>query len=344
MRIVALAGVVALLAACGAKGSESSAPSATPVTTVPSVTSAPGTPSPNSLPALDSPAPAWRFNHPMPDRDRVRALETALGGTVTVAIDAPQSWTFAPAIPTPPPSGGTDPREIAAAILTALGWDPNGLTMSVSADGRTVTATEQLGGVPSPLPFVVTVDAGGRIKAASGHLDTPISVGDQPRIGTTAALGLLAGASAGVDRGEHQPSLRPDPTPAVPPLSTGPTTQPTVVDNLLRAPVAVTETYLQTPAVDGGAWLLPAYRFTFDDGSSRTVLAMSGTPDTSSTADPSPLVGLAEDQAAAAAAAQGWAFRVAERDGVSELLTADYSPSRVNVAITNGAVTRAWMG
>ena len=74
------------------------------------------------------------------------------------------------------------------------------------------------------------------------------------------------------------------------------------------------------------------------------MLAVSGTPDTSSTADPSPLVGLAEDQAAAAAASHGWAFRVAERDGVSELLTADYSPNRVNVAITNGAVTRAWMG
>src|SRR5205823_15100402 len=130
----------------------------------------------------------------------------------------------------------------------------------------------------------------------------------------------------------------------VPPISPQPTTEPTVVDRLLRPPVAVAATYVPAPALDGGAWLLPAYRFTFDDGSTRTVMAVASTPDASPTADPSGLVGLPEDQAAAAAASRGWGYRVAERDGVSQLLTADYDPNRANVAITNGNVTRAWMG
>src|SRR5262249_37174616 len=136
----------------------------------------------------------------------------------------------------------------------------------------------------------------------------------------------------------------PDPTPAVPPLSTGPTTQPTVVDNLLDRPIDVAETYVQTSAGDGGVWLLPGYRFAFDDRTTRTVLAVAGPPDSSPTADPSGLVGLPEDQAMAEAASKGWAYRVAERDGMEQMLTADYSDRRVNVAITKGVVVRAWIG
>jgi len=361
MRIVAAASVVVLLAACGAKGTGSSSPATIP-TTVPTaaVSAAPPTTGGNSaspanpmsptspanpaLPALDTPAPAWRFSKASPDPAQVAALQTALGGPVTVAADAPQSWTFSPPSPSAPARGGTDPQQIAAAVLTAIGRDPTTVTWTVTPDGRTATGTEQLAGIPSPLPFVVTVDGNGRVVSASGHLDSPLSLGAQPRIGTSAAVGELAGAPAGDDRGEQQPSLRPDPTPAVPPISPQPTTEPTVVDRLMSPVTGVTETYVQVPAPDGGAWLLPAYRFTFEDGSSRTLMAVTAPPDGSATADPSPLVGLPEDQAAAEAAAHGWAFRVAERDGVSQLLTADYSPTRVNVAITDGAVTRAWMG
>ena len=94
-----------------------------------------------------------------------------------------------------------------------------------------------------------------------------------------------------------------------------------MVDNLLRPPVGVTETYVQTPALDGGAWLLPAYRFTFDDGSSRTVLAVSGTPGHQLDRRPQPARrpgrGLRRRRPPLS---HGWAFRVAERDGVSELL------------------------
>ena len=55
-------------------------------------------------------------------------------------------------------------------------------------------------------------------------------------------------------------------------------------------------------------------------------------------------VGLTEQQAAAQAAANGWAYRVAERDGEQLMLTQDFNEERVNVAVQNGVVTRAWFG
>lgn len=345
MRIALAALALAVLAACGSKDPAGAPISTTaPPTTAPSVGGRPTAPSTKPRPELDSAAASWRYNPSMPEPERVAALQTALGGMVMVAVDPPQSWSFSPSTPSAPPSGATDPQELLAGVLTAMTWDPTSVTMTVSPDGRTVTGTEQLGGVPSPLPFILTVDGNGRIVTASGHLDVPTNMGDQARIGTTAALGRLASDHGGDNRGETQPSFRPDPTPAVPPLSTGPTTEPTVVDNLLRPPLNVAETYVQTPAVDGGAWLLPAYRFSFDDGTTRTVLAVAGTPDTSPTADPSGLVGVPEDQAMAQAAANGWVYRVAERDGAQLMLTADYSDHRVNVAILNGVVVRAWIG
>jgi hypothetical protein len=148
-------------------------------------------------------------------------------------------------------------------------------------------------------------------------------------------LAQVAAPPTGDDRGEQQPSLRPDPTPAVPPLSTDPTTRPTTPNPTV---VAVAEAYVLSPAADGGLWLLPAYRFTFDDGESRTVTAVAAPPEAAA------LIGQSEDQAAATAAAHGWAFRVAERDGDEQMLTADYDPARVNVAVTKGTVSRAWMG
>jgi hypothetical protein len=72
--------------------------------------------------------------------------------------------------------------------------------------------------------------------------------------------------------------------------------------------------------------------------------------ETSSICPPDPeavtrqFVGLTEAQAAAQAAARGWAFRVAERDGEQFQLTADYNPQRLNVAVQSGTVTRAWSG
>ena len=40
----------------------------------------------------------------------------------------------------------------------------------------------------------------------------------------------------------------------------------------------------------------------------------------------------------------GCVFRVAQRDGMNEILTADLQRSRINVTITNGAVTATEVG
>jgi hypothetical protein len=121
----------------------------------------------------------------------------------------------------------------------------------------------------------------------------------------------------------------------VPPLSPEPTTRPTTPNPTV---IDVAETYVLSPAADGGLWLLPGYLFTFDDGETRTVSAVAAPPEAAG------LVGLSENQAATTAASKGMDFRVAERDGIEQMLTADYNPDRVNVAVTDGIVTRAWMG
>ena len=50
-------------------------------------------------------------------------------------------------------------------------------------------------------------------------------------------------------------------------------------------------------------------------------------------------MGLEEDEAAKVAEGNGWGFRVVRADGVDFAVTADYSPTRVNVELTQGVVT-----
>lgn len=57
------------------------------------------------------------------------------------------------------------------------------------------------------------------------------------------------------------------------------------------------------------------------------------------TAAETTLVGLSVDQAAKVAGENGWGFRVSTLDGEPQIMTDDYSPTRVNVAVTAGTVT-----
>jgi len=58
------------------------------------------------------------------------------------------------------------------------------------------------------------------------------------------------------------------------------------------------------------------------------------------------LVGMPEADAVAAmeAASPPYAYRVVERDGESFPVTMDYSPTRINLSITAGVVTKAVAG
>jgi len=78
-----------------------------------------------------------------------------------------------------------------------------------------------------------------------------------------------------------------------------------------------------------------------------TVVAEPGDGGTDPTELPAPvdpvaaeiLLGLPEDEAAKVAEENGWTLRVVRADGVDFVVTADYSPTRVNVELTEGVVT-----
>ena len=130
-------------------------------------------------------------------------------------------------------------------------------------------------------------------------------------------------------------------------------------------------------AQDGTIWLLPAYTFTAIDASEYTVVAVDEsyldlpkpvtldtgqgaptpvvtvippTPDpvvpveptTMPPVDPAVaakvLVGLTLAQATDTAKANGWTVRVSTLDGQSQILTADFSQTRVNLSVTGGMV------
>jgi len=63
-----------------------------------------------------------------------------------------------------------------------------------------------------------------------------------------------------------------------------------------------------------------------------------------SPADAEKLVGLTEDEATKVATGNGWTVRVAERDGESFMLTADYRTDRVNLTVRDGKVTAVTVG
>ena len=60
--------------------------------------------------------------------------------------------------------------------------------------------------------------------------------------------------------------------------------------------------------------------------------------------DAQKLVGLSEEEATKVATGNGWAVRVAERDGESFMLTTDYRTDRVNLTVKNGRVTAVTVG
>ena len=128
--------------------------------------------------------------------------------------------------------------------------------------------------------------------------------------------------------------------------------------------------------VDGTVWLLPAFVFGNANGEEYTVIAVDGayldmpetvvpTPDTvpvdtTPPSDTTPgevpppdtlpaevdvdaaselLVGLTVDEATKIAEENGWELRVSRVDGEDQIVTADYRPLRLNVAVEGGVVT-----
>jgi hypothetical protein len=63
-----------------------------------------------------------------------------------------------------------------------------------------------------------------------------------------------------------------------------------------------------------------------------------------SQSDADTLVGLSLEEATKVASARGWTLRVSSVDGKENMLTTDYSYSRVNVSVVDGIVTVVTIG
>ena len=140
--------------------------------------------------------------------------------------------------------------------------------------------------------------------------------------------------------------------------------EPMPVEVLVVELVAVEASTWTVWAEDGSLWVVPAYRFVAADGMTFDVPAVTDeflaidpwfsaigepTVDGSGTVDPMPaeipiedagfVIGLDLDAATVAADERGWSVREARRDGEDLAVTADYVPTRINVAVEAGVIT-----
>jgi hypothetical protein len=195
-----------------------------------------------------------------------------------------------------------------------------------------------------------------------GSSDDTVSAPDQPLPPTT------------VDPAIAEPAPVDPPAPIDPAVSEPMPIEPMPIETVPFEPVTVT---LSNPtmsleqiwAVDGTVWLLPGFAFTSNDGGTYSIIAVEdqyldtasadvptgdGTePMTGSAgcakssidvpaafvADGSSLVGLCLDTAQKVAETNGFTVRVVREDGVDLAGTADYSDTRINVAVEGGVVT-----
>ncbi|MFM7263630.1 MAG: hypothetical protein ACKO1X_07790 [Acidimicrobiales bacterium] len=118
--------------------------------------------------------------------------------------------------------------------------------------------------------------------------------------------------------------------------------------------VAVADKYISRPQVDPAPEPAPEPSVVTVPGSSGSGSSGGGSSGSSGDVDvpaalirdenAQKLVGLGEDEATKVATGNGWTVRVAERDGESFMLTADYRTDRVNLKVKNGRVTAVTVG
>ena len=206
-----------------------------------------------------------------------------------------------------PPAGIPTAAEAEASareLMASLGLDPAAFTFDVYADewSASVSATEQVDGLPTGRNVSFGYGAEGALQWAGGQLNEPSAVGPYELVDLDAALARLNdpsgfyggfGGPAVMERGVAVDSV--GAVEAVdPPDSTIDDSTPveqtidgTVVpgeDSMgdMPEPEAVTVTLTDVKAdlwwawdADGSVWLLPAYTFTGDDGGTYTVPAVT---------------------------------------------------------------------
>ena len=268
--------------------------------------------------------------------------------------------------PTAPEGVPTAPEaeERVRDLLVTLGVDPGTVELETHADewSASVIVWTVLEGIRWPLSWGFGFGAEGELQWSSGNLAEPVATGPYPLVDLATAVtrlneqgGWWGGISLAIDQPIDLPADdgdragAPEPTVAV------------LVD--VRADLWwVWDT-------DGSVWLLPAYTFTDTDGGQHTVPAVTDEfislaepvddlmplpvepvdpvivepvdplePVDPEVAEVAAVVGSSVDEATAALEAQGLLLRVLRLDGEDLAGTADFVPSRVNVAVESDVV------
>jgi hypothetical protein len=260
----------------------------------------------------------------------------------------------------------------ATRFLIQVGFSLNGFRLTATKNDYStdVTGNMVVSGIPTNLNFSFSYGDNGELMAASGPLVTIrvangyylVSPEDGvKRLSDPRYSAVGSSAYSAMDRAVAAPTSSSNSSRVIP---------------ITR----VEYTLMQSVLANTTTILLPAYTYYNEDGVVGTVIAMKdeyllfgqmpvntdepsplntasrvtgspgGSPATPPTmTPPTPesvqlLVGLTEYGANKVAKDNGWALRIAMKDGVAFQLTADYSESRVNLTVTKGIVTAVSIG
>jgi hypothetical protein len=267
-------------------------------------------------------------------------------------------------------------REMFSTLMSELDVRSDDLIIEVSGDewGVTVSGFKKIDGIRSPFTWSVTYGENGSIVVAYGPLNDEVrELGDYPRITTDEALDRLRDEQSAPPFDSGTGVVQPD-------SYEGPAVLLDSVEEELYVLYGVDgEVYLVPGYTFIGApadadyvqrfivsALPEAYVERVDMSPSDGSVSPpgSGTPGSPGDGvtnppgqepiDPMPpeiplneanaLLGMTEAEAADYAENQGWAMRIASRDGEQFALTMDYSPTRVNLSIEQGLVTYVFIG
>lgn len=282
-------------------------------------------------------------------------------------------------VPPPTPNLPTEAEAKAAAtaLFSRLGLSVGGARIEFSADDYTATvfAVETVDSMDVPLQWTASFGENGVLLSASGVFVTIERAGSYSLISPQDAVKRLTNlVYAG------RPAYMAEDSAIEQATSSGAVVGGAPVDGEpVTITVSITDvkaSLMQVWLTDGKSMLLPAYTYSNPDGIVGQVVAVEDkyitVPSTSETTSPPPpesttpgtgtlddtiptlaplaqseidvLIGLSEEEARKVATGRGWGFRVASRDGVSFPLTADFSPTRVNVSVIADEVTRVTVG
>ena len=259
-------------------------------------------------------------------------------------------------------------------LMSDIGVDIGSLDLEIFSDGygSVVSGYLRVGGVRSPLSWIVSYGEAGRIIWASGVLGDPERLADYGRIGTVAGVERLNSEQASMFGALDPAAASSAPSGAI---------SVEIVD--------VEEELVMLFGIDDVVYLVPGYayiaepdemgydpRYTIWAVADEYIEMVTESPGTDAPSDgdepisgtPSPgepgedqgmgdgsmeeitteeantLLGMSEAEAASTAEANGWVVRIAERDGEQFALTMDYNWQRVNLTIKDGVVTYVFIG